>query len=80
MDVTARRGTGCFDVRNNTATGGFGVRVRQASPATVQLEQGVSGSLDPATVLAANNPAGAPTTVLGTVTVVGNNTCLVPPS
>lgn len=78
-DVTARRGAGCFDVRNNTVAGPFGIRVRQASPATVQLEQGVSGSAVPATVLDDNHPPGTVTSVLGTITVVGNSTCLNPP-
>ncbi len=79
-DVTARRGTGCFDVRGNVISGPFGIRVRQAAPGTVQLEQGVSGSADPAIVLDDNHPVGTVTSVLGTPTVVGNGTCMVPPS
>jgi hypothetical protein len=78
-DVTARRGTGCFDVRGNTVFGPFGIRVRQAAPATVSLEQGVSGSNVPATVLDDNHPAGTVTSVLGTITVVPNNNCLTAP-
>lgn len=79
-DVTARRGTGCFDVRGNTVAGPFGIRVRQAAPATVSLEQGVSGSMVPATVLDDNHPAGTVTSVLGTITVVSNTTCQAPPN
>lgn len=79
-DVTARRGTGCFDVRDNIIAGTFGLRVRQAAPATVSLEQGASASMVPATVLDDNHPAGTVTAVLGTVTVVGNNTCQPPPN
>ena len=87
----ARRGTGCFDIRNNAVTfpngipGGVnGLRLRQAapepaSPGVANLEQGVSGSAVAATVLAANNGA-ATTEVFGTATVVGNNTCSPPPS
>ncbi|MFO1495720.1 MAG: Ig-like domain-containing protein [Lysobacterales bacterium] len=79
-DVTARRGTACFDVRNNTVNGAFGLRVRQAAPATVQLEQGISGSPTPATVLDDNHPPATLTTALGTISVVGNATCLNPPT
>jgi len=79
-DVTARRGTACFDVRNNTVNGAFGLRVRQAAPATVQLEQGVSVSPTPATVLDDNHPPATLTTALGTISVVGNATCLNPPT
>ena len=86
----ARRGTGCFDIRNNAVTypngtpgGVLGLRLRQAapepgSPGVANLEQGASAGTA-ATVLAANNPASS-TEVLGTVTVVGNNSCSPPPS
>ncbi|MCC8999988.1 MAG: Ig-like domain-containing protein [Candidatus Contendobacter sp.] len=78
-DTTARRGNGCFDVRNNTVGQSFGIRVRQADPATVRLEQGISASVVPATVLDDNHPVGTVTSVLGTISVVPNNTCLDPP-
>ena len=81
----ARRGTGCFDIRNNAVTypngipvGVLGLRLRQAAPGAANLEQGGSAGTA-AVVLAANNPAST-TEVLGTVTVVGNNSCSPPPS
>jgi len=78
--VTARRGAGCFDVRGNTIAGPFGIRVRQASPATAQLEQSVSASSSAATVLDDNHAPGTVTSVLGTVTVVSNSTCQAAPA
>lgn len=78
-DITARRGNGCFDVRNNVAIGP-GIRARQGAPAAVQLEQGVSGSSSANTVLADNHPAGTTTVVAGSITVVPNGTCLEPPT
>ncbi|HRG17157.1 MAG TPA: hypothetical protein PLB00_14255, partial [Pseudomonadota bacterium] len=79
-DVTARNGgDGCFDVRNNVVAGPWGIRVRQASLATVRLEQGVSGSAVAATVLDDNHAAGTLTSAAGTVTVVNNATCMTPP-
>ena len=81
----ARRGTGCFDIRNNAVTypngvpgGIFGLRLRQVAPGVANLEQGVSVSAAPLTVLDDNNPATVE--VFGTVTVVGNNSCSPPPS
>jgi hypothetical protein len=81
----ARRGTGCFDIRNNAVTypngtpgGVFGLRLRQVAPGAANLEQGVSASAVPVTVLDDNNPATVE--VLGTVTVVGNSSCSPPPS
>ncbi|SDE06807.1 Ig-like domain-containing protein [Aquimonas voraii] len=78
-DVTARRGSGCFDIRGNSVTGPFGLRARQAAPATVQLERGVSGSSDPLTVLDDNHPPGTVTSVLGTLSPSANGTCLPAP-
>ncbi|MES2933470.1 MAG: Ig-like domain repeat protein [Pseudomonadota bacterium] len=83
--VQARQSsTGCFDVRNNTATfpngdpGVNGVRVRQVAPAIASLEAGISGAGTAATVLD-DNHSGATTEVLGTVTVVNNSTCAAAP-
>ena len=83
--VQARRGVGCFDIRNNGATfpngnsaGIIGIRARQVAPGAANLEQGISAGTA-AVVLAANNPA-TTTEVLGTVNVVNNNTCSPPPS
>lgn len=81
-DITVRRGNGCFDIRNNSVAGPFGIRVRQAQPdvaSTARLEQGGSGSSAAATVMANNHPPATVTAALGTVSVVGNSTCLEPP-
>jgi hypothetical protein len=67
------------DVRSNHVTGttATGVRVREASPATVDLEPG-AGSGTAASALATNNP-GTSTDVVGTVTLsANNNTALLP--
>jgi hypothetical protein len=80
IGLQSRRGSGCFDVRSNAVTypngvpsGVQGIRVRQVSPGTANLEQG-SSSGTAATVLAANNPS-ATTEIIGIVTVVANGTC-----
>jgi hypothetical protein len=81
-DVTVRRGAACFDVRNNSVSGPFGIRVRQSMPdaaSTAQLERGVSAANDAATVLDDNHPVGTVTSVLGTITVVNNGACLAAP-
>jgi len=76
--------TACYDVRNNVVdfpngvpAGVNGIRIRQTSPATVNLAQGSSGSTVAATVLANNNTATADS--VGTVNVVPNGACLTPP-
>ncbi|RYD21545.1 MAG: hypothetical protein EOP88_11010, partial [Verrucomicrobiaceae bacterium] len=77
--------TGHFDVRGNdvdfdngTPGGVLGLRVRQATAATAELESGVSTTATPvATVLADNNTLST-TEVLGTVTVANNTTVLLP--
>lgn len=84
--VQGRRGPAgltCAKVETNTVDfpngnpGVNGIRVRQVSPATVNLETG-SGSGTAAAVLATNNPLST-TEVLGTVGVVANGTCPGPP-
>jgi hypothetical protein len=55
------------------------LRVTQANGATFRLERGVSVITDPPeTVLTANNDAQTLNEVFGTLTVVDNNTCLLP--
>ena len=84
--VQARQSaTACSDIRNNTVTypngvpaGVFGLRLRQANTGNVYLEQGISAGTPPI-VIAVNNPAST-TEIIGTVTVVGNNTCQSAPN
>ena len=84
--VQARQSaTACSDIRNNTVTypngvpaGVFGLRLRQANTGNVYLEQGISAGTPPV-VIAVNNPAST-TEIIGTVTVVGNNTCQSAPN
>jgi hypothetical protein len=65
------------DVNFTTPAGQIGVVVRQANPATADLEPGVGGA-NAAAVLANNNPSST-TTVVGNVTVsANNNTALLP--
>ena len=81
-----RAGSGlCVKAQSNTVTGintaSFsGVRVRQATSGTVNLDQGTSGSGVALTVLQDNNPAGLVTSAgtAGTVTVVASGTCSAP--
>ncbi|MBK8501188.1 MAG: hypothetical protein IPL46_02710 [Saprospiraceae bacterium] len=81
--LQCRRGTGCFDVRDNKVDfpngnpgGIFGLRVRQADTGVLNLERGAALLANPPlTVLNINNPA-TTNEVLGTVAVVENNTCL----
>ncbi|HEX7176858.1 MAG TPA: Ig-like domain-containing protein, partial [Pyrinomonadaceae bacterium] len=81
VNVTARQSsTSCVLIQNNTGTppgASAVVRVRQVSPATYNLKQGVSASLVPATVLTDNNP-GASNSVAGTINVVSNAACTTP--
>ena len=84
--VQARNGaTGHFDVRNNDVdypngnTAGInGVRVREDATSTAELARGVSASNDPAVVLAANNPNGGGTEILGAVAVINNGIVQLP--
>lgn len=78
-DISARRGTGCLNIRDNAAIGP-GIRVRQVAPGAVQLERGASGSDSAAQVLQDNHPSGTATEVDGSVTVVPNGTCPAPPA
>jgi CSLREA domain-containing protein len=69
--------TALFHAQGNTTTApsGIGIQVREVSPATVNLERGISASSTASTVLSNNNPAaaGSPATfIVGAVTVVNN--------
>ncbi len=82
--VQARQSsTGCTSIGSNTVTfpngnpGVNGLRARQAAPATMTLESTGPCPGAAAAVLACRNPA-ATTEVLGTITVVGASTCLLP--
>jgi hypothetical protein len=73
------------DVRGNDVNyldgapaGVNGIRVRQVSPATLDLEPGVGGA-NAAAVLANNNPLST-TEIVGTVTVSANNNTVLQPS
>ena len=85
INLNARQSsTACFNVLQNTtaAPSGIGIQLREVSPATVNLEKGTSTSNVADTVLHDNNPAATGSTntfVTGTVAVVNNGTCAVPP-
>jgi methionine-rich copper-binding protein CopC len=75
---------GCANIGANTVTfpngtpgGVLGLRARQANTATYDLEQSASCTGAAAAVLGCRNP-GSTTEVLGTLTVVGAGTCLLP--
>jgi len=84
--VQARNGaTGRFNVRNNEVgydlgipPGVVGIRVRQDTLAIAQLERGtVAMGSTASNALTANNPLSS-NVVMGTVTVIENNTVLLP--
>lgn len=77
--------TGHFDVRGNdvdfdngTPGGVFGLRVRQASAGTADLECGIMTTGTAVATVLANNNTLSTTEVQGTVTVVNNSTVLLP--
>ncbi|MCQ3973900.1 MAG: hypothetical protein DPW09_10680 [Anaerolineae bacterium] len=76
-DACANIGSNTVTFPNGTPMGVFGIRARQVTPATYDLEGSASCPGAPASVLSCRNP-GSTTEVLGTLTVVAAGTCLLP--
>jgi len=76
-DTCANIGSNTVTFPNGTPGGVLGIRARQANTATFDLEGSGLCSGTAAAVLACRNPAST-TEVLGTLTVVGAGTCLLP--
>jgi hypothetical protein len=86
-EVSVTNGTACTNLLGNFSHNyplgqsfGGGIVLTQAGSAVVDLEIGAAGGgSDAATVLDVNHPeVETPTSVVGTVGVVANGTCLLP--
>ena len=76
-DACANIGSNTVTFPNGTPGGVLGIRARQVSPATYDLEGSALCSGTAGSVLSCRNPAST-TEVLGTLTVVPAGTCLLP--